>query len=49
MVPVGLLRDDTNGCDSPDGQAVRYPKLAGGTAVKFNEYACAVVDNRMRC
>jgi hypothetical protein len=42
--PVRAFRDAATGSELPAGNAVRYPKAApeGTTAVRFNEYACAV-------
>src|SRR5260370_40403469 len=39
MLPPKELRVDTNGCNWPAGQKVRYPSGAGGTTVAFSESA----------
>src|SRR5712664_1665714 len=42
-VPVGSVREATEGCCCPAGQAVRNPTDGPfGTAAKFKEYACAL-------
>jgi len=41
-VPVTAFNVETVGCDCPAGHAVRKPRMPGGIAVKFREYACAV-------
>src|SRR5258708_1656590 len=41
IAPVRAFNVDANGCTCPVGHAVRYPSGPLGTAVKFNEYACA--------
>jgi hypothetical protein len=41
-VPVTAFNVETVGCACPAGHAVRKPRMPGGIAVKFREYACAV-------
>src|SRR5579872_300733 len=40
-VPVTSFSTEAKGCGWPVGHAVMNPSDPGGTAVKFNEYACA--------
>ena len=41
-VPVTAFNVETARLHCPAGHAVRKPRMPGGIAVKFNEYACAV-------